>query len=64
MFSSNDSTYNVETKCDVVVDYTDFNFIRKIYHDKRQCKVEPGITLNDLNKKLSQTNCYVPYVLP
>ncbi len=53
LFSVNDPALTPHVNADVIVDNSGLNVIKKVYTDKRQVKLEPGVTLLDLNNELA-----------
>ena len=62
--SENDHNISAYKGINILIDYKQFDQIKKINVNTQKCKLEPGATFMALNKALAMYGFYVPYVVP
>jgi FAD/FMN-containing dehydrogenase len=60
----NDPNVSAFKDVNLILDYSQFNQIKKINVNTQKCKLEPGATFESLNNALGVYGFYVPYVVP
>eukprot|EP00347_Sterkiella_histriomuscorum_P003082 403365660 len=62
--SQNDHAISAYKGINILLDYSNFDQIKRLNIPDSKCKTEPGITLDKLNSQLLPFNFYVPYITP
>ena len=62
--SENDHNISAFKGINILIDYSQFDQIKKINVSTQKCKLEPGATFTALNRALALQGFYVPFVVP